>query len=170
MKKNLISVLILMLVLVNLVLTAILMFSILPETKKANELITTVASAIELELTSGDVVSNANRVPEENKEYHDVTGLTLTLKDSGDGEMHYAVIDVTIALDKTSEGYAVYGANFDSYTSVIKSTINSVVSHYTLDEMRNDSQGAADEILIELQSQFSSDLIVGVAFSGTTYQ
>ena len=39
MKKNLISVLILALVFANFVLTAILMFSVLPETKKANTLI-----------------------------------------------------------------------------------------------------------------------------------
>lgn len=39
MKKNLISVMILALVLVNLVLTAILTFTIVPQTKKSNELI-----------------------------------------------------------------------------------------------------------------------------------
>ena len=39
MKKNLISVLILALVFANLVLTALLIFTILPETKKANNLI-----------------------------------------------------------------------------------------------------------------------------------
>ena len=50
MKKNLMTVLVLALVLVNLVLTAILTISILPETKKANELITQVCNAIDLEL------------------------------------------------------------------------------------------------------------------------
>lgn len=49
MKKNLITVIVLALVLVNLVLTAILTITILPETKKANELITQVCSAINLE-------------------------------------------------------------------------------------------------------------------------
>ena len=39
MKKNLISVVILALVFANFVLTALLMFSVLPETKKANTLI-----------------------------------------------------------------------------------------------------------------------------------
>ena len=49
MKKNLISVLILALVFANFVLTAILMFTVLPETQKANTLIEKVCSAIDLE-------------------------------------------------------------------------------------------------------------------------
>ena len=44
MKKNLISVLILALVFANFVLTAILMFTVLPETQKANTLIEKVCS------------------------------------------------------------------------------------------------------------------------------
>ena len=49
MKKKLISVLILALVFANFVLTAILMFTVLPETQKANTLIEKVCSAIDLE-------------------------------------------------------------------------------------------------------------------------
>ena len=53
MKKNLISVLILTLVLANLVLTAILVFTVIPQTKKSNALIDEVCSAIDLELEGG---------------------------------------------------------------------------------------------------------------------
>ena len=50
MKKNLMTVIILALVLVNLVLTAILAFTIIPQTRKSNQLIDKIASAIDLEL------------------------------------------------------------------------------------------------------------------------
>ena len=50
MKKNLITVIILALVLANLILTAILVFTIIPQTKKSNQLIDQVCSAINLEL------------------------------------------------------------------------------------------------------------------------
>ena len=67
MKKNLLSVLILALVLANLILSAILAFSIIPQTKKANELINKVCNAIDLELESGKNI----QVPVENiKEYN----------------------------------------------------------------------------------------------------
>lgn len=48
MKKNLITVIILALVLANLILTAILVFTIIPQTKKSNQLIDQVCSAINL--------------------------------------------------------------------------------------------------------------------------
>ena len=54
MKKNLITVIILALVLANLILTAILVFTIIPQTKKSNQLIDQVCSAINLELQSGE--------------------------------------------------------------------------------------------------------------------
>ena len=47
MKKNLMTVIILALVLVNLVLTAILAFTIIPQTRKSNQLIDKIASAID---------------------------------------------------------------------------------------------------------------------------
>ena len=53
MKKNLMTVVILALVFANFVLTAIMMFSVLPQTQKANELINKVCAAIDLELNSG---------------------------------------------------------------------------------------------------------------------
>ena len=53
MKKNLLAVIILALVLVNLILTAVLVFSIIPQTKKSNELIDQVCAAINIELEGG---------------------------------------------------------------------------------------------------------------------
>ena len=46
MKKNLMSVIILALVFANFVLTAILMFTVIPQTKKANNLIDQICEAV----------------------------------------------------------------------------------------------------------------------------
>lgn len=171
MKKNLISVLILVLVLANLIVTAVLLITVLPQTKKANDLIDKVAEAIDLELTSGDIVSNANRVALENIEVVDISeAMTITLKDSGDGVTHYAVLNVAISLDTSSEGYATYGATFATKESLVKSAINAVVSGFTIDEMRTNAAEAQDQILLDLQDIFGSDLVVGVNFTGATYQ
>ena len=61
MKKNLITVIILALVLANLILTAILVFTIIPQTKKSNQLIDQVCSAINLELQSGGKIRRLHR-------------------------------------------------------------------------------------------------------------
>ena len=89
MKKNLLSVLILALVLANLILSAILAFSIIPQTKKANELINKVCNAIDLELESGKNI----QVPVGNiKEYNIDAEFMCNLKDNGND---YTVNDGT---------------------------------------------------------------------------
>ena len=52
MKKNLFSIIIIALLVMNLVLTGVLVFSIIPASKKTNELVSKVCSAIDLELES----------------------------------------------------------------------------------------------------------------------
>jgi flagellar basal body-associated protein FliL len=167
MKKNLISVLILVLVLVDTILTAILLITVLPQSQKANELITKVCSAIDLELESGETV-NTSQVPIADQEVYDIAdSLTINLKKDTDGTDHYAVLTVSLTLNKTDEDYETYQPTLSTNESMIKSTINNVVSGYTYDEIRNDQQAVQDAILEELQTMFDSDFIIGVGWTAT---
>ena len=86
MKKNLMSVLILALVLVNLILTGILTITILPQTKKSNELVNKVCSAIDLELESGDGTESASIPMDQIVTYKIEDAMTINLKTGADGE------------------------------------------------------------------------------------
>ena len=93
MKKNLISVIILALVFVNFVLTALLVFTVLPETKKANKMIEDVCAAIDLELNSG-AASGTSNVPIDQIEDFALNGgesMTISLATDENGKSHYAV-------------------------------------------------------------------------------
>ena len=129
MKKNLMSVLILALVVANLVLTAILMISVVPQTKKANQLITKVCSAIDLELEGGKDNSSIN-IPIERLEtiaIDDGASMTINLKDNGDGVGHYAVISVALAVDNKSDGYKTFGIEgVTAKKDIIKDIVNKV--------------------------------------------
>ena len=182
MKKNLITVIVLALVLVNLVLTAILTITILPETKKANELITQVCSAINLELNSGSVKSDATSVPIDQLAYllsgigitvlaaFDIEEMTINLKDSGDGKKHYATMRISLSMNKESDGYKDYGEKMPDWKSQIQSQITSVVSGFTYEEFNADQQKVQDSILTNVQKLFNSDFIVGVGFPTVTSQ
>lgn len=171
MKKNLMSVVILALVLVNLILTAILTITVLPETKKANELITQVCSAINLELESGSVKSDASSVPIDKLATYDISdSMTINLKDSGDGKEHYAVITVSLFMNKDSKGYKSFGESMEEKKNLVMSEITSVVSGFTYDEFKSDQQGVQDAIVADLQKLFDSDFIVSVGFSTVTCQ
>lgn len=170
MKKNLISVLILALVLANLILTGILAFTIIPQTKKSNELIDKVCNAIHLELESGESIS----VPIENIYVHNlVDEFTCNLKKGDDGKDHFALFKVGFSLNTESEEYDE-GAGIEILTSketIIRDRVNSIVSKFTIDEFNADGNYAVkQEILKEMQSLFGAEFIVGVSFSSVNAQ
>ena len=155
MKKNLISVLILALVLANLILTGILAFTIIPQTKKSNELIDKVCNAIHLELESGESIS----VPIENIYVHNLTDeFTCNLKKGEDGKEHFAIFKVGFSLNTESDEYDE-GKGIDSLTSketIIRDRVNSIVSQFTIDEFNADGNYAVkQEILKEYREAFN---------------
>lgn len=170
MKKNLITVITLALVVMNLVLTVILTITILPETKKANELITKVCSAIDLDLESGSAISNAD-IPIDQIDVYDIEDQqTINLKSSGDGKDHFAVITVSISMDKKNKDYKDLQPEVENKVELIKGEINNIVSQYTIDEIKNNQSAVQNEILKDLQKMFGSDFIVAVGFPTAQYQ
>ena len=167
MKKNLITVITLALVVVNLVLTVILTITILPETQKANELITKVCSAIDLDLESGSATSNANIPIDQIEVYNIDDEQTINLKQDGDGKDHFAMITVSISMDTKNSDLK---PQVEEKVNLIKGDINNIVSQYTIDEIKNNQSAVQDEILKDLQKMFGSDFIVAVGFPTAQYQ
>lgn len=169
MKKNLITVIILALVVVNLVLTAVLTITIIPETQKANELITKVCSAIDLDLQAGDTAGSLSIDVADMVDYPVNGGETLTIN-LVDG---YAVLGISLSLDSTNEDYATYAGeagDLSAQDNIISDKINSVVKKHTVQEMIDNEDEIKEEILEELQTLFKSSFIVRVNFSSATYQ
>ena len=137
MKKNLITVITLALVVVNLVLTVILTITILPETQKANELITKVCSAIDLDLESGSATSNANIPIDQIEVYNIDDEQTINLKQDGDGKDHFAMLTVSISMDTKNSDYKDLKPQVEEKVNLIKGDINNIVSQYTIDEIKN---------------------------------
>ncbi len=175
MKRNLMSVIILALTVANLVLTALLLFTVLPETKKANELITKVCTAIDLDLNSGASTGLSN-VPFDKIETYAIQGdkgeatMTIGLR-SDDGKNHFAMIAVTLALNTESDNYAKYSPEvLTSKQDIIKNNIIQIVGSYTKSEFDADKRGVQDAILADLQGMFGPDYIVDVMFPSCVTQ
>ena len=170
MKKNLMSVLILALVFVNIILTAVLAFSIIPSVKKTNQLVDTISSAISLELEGGKQ-NKSSSVPMSQIATYDLEDdMTINFKQGEDDKAHYVVLKASISMDTKSDGYKEYGEKISEKESIIKNEINNVVSSYTYEEFRDNQQEVQDEILSNLQGLFDSDFIVSVGFSSVTCQ
>lgn len=174
MKKNLMSVLILALVVVNLALTAVLLLTVLPQAKKANELVGKVASAIELELSSGQITTS-NTIPIDDIEVYELnegTAMLINLQNSEeDGSSgHHAQLAVSLSLNTQSKDFETGKESLSTKEALVKDVVNNVVGGYTPEGLRSNPQDAQQEILKGLQELFESNFIVGVSFPTFTVE
>lgn len=184
MKKNLISIIILALLVVNIVLSAITLFSVAGTNKKTAALVTDIASAIKLDLETGERVETAATVsvPMEFVVTYDITEMIIPLKKSApvagaDGEMsvdnkdHYVQISLTLSMNSEHEDYATY-SDLTTRESLIKGEINDVVAGYTIEEMRDREtiNAIESEVLTRIQALFDSEFIYNVTVTSALPQ
>lgn len=169
MKKNILTIVIMALCLINLVMNALLIFTILPTTKKTDALITQVASVIQLELTGYE--EGAYKV--EDLENHKIEeSLTKNLKIGADGQSHFAVLDyVTVSVNKKSEDYKTLNAILTDQDSKIMDIVGSTLSEYTYEEAIADQTKIKQDVLKQIRTFFgSADFIVDVYFGNFVCQ
>lgn len=169
MKKNLLNVLILALLIVNIVLTSIMMFSVTSTNKKTAELVTNIATALNLELSvpgeeEKEVISLADT------QVLNLTGtltvpLAVEVTAEGEQKQKYMVFNVALSMNTKHEDYKTYSESIGDYEQLIKSAISDVVASHTETEYRNDPEGIKAEMLEAVQNLFQSDFIYNVAIS-----
>lgn len=173
MKKNLMSVIILALVFANLVLTALLTFTVLPETKKANNMIEKVCSAIDLELESGGA-NGPTSVPIDQIATYAINGgetMMINLRTEPGEDSHIAVLAISLSLNTESDNYEKYSPTvLAEKEDIIKNNIDRIVSQYSKEEFDSNPQAVQEAILADMQEMFGVDYIVGVNFSSRLTQ
>ncbi len=170
MKKNILTLVIVVLVFANLVLTAIMMFSVLPSAKKTDKMITDICSVLDLELASEEK-EKENKVAMKDLAFFDIEDEMLVgLQTGEDGEPHYAVIKVSIAMDSKHKDYKTYGETIEERTSLIKNAVFNVVGSYTYETASGKTEEMEKKILEELRDTFDSDFVYQVIFSDIKLQ
>lgn len=170
MKKNLLSVLVLALVLANLILTAILTFSVISEVKKTDALVGKIATAIDLEMREVNGGEEEEVPIEKLAVYNIEESMTINLKPGEDEAEHYAKLSVSLSMNTENEDYEKYGETIAEKESLIKNEVNDVVSSYTIDEIKSNTQAVQDELLERVRKMYDSDFIVEVIFRDVVYQ
>ena len=171
MKKSLINILILALVVTNVILSAVLVFTIVPTMKKTDNLITKIVSAIDLELEHPIPGSEETTISIDKIEVYDIEKqLLINLKKGEDGLEHYVVLYATLSLDASHKDYETYYEMLPTKESLITSEIISIVSGYTIDEARDNMTDMKSEILLAVQTLYKSEFIIDVSFRDITFQ
>lgn len=166
MKKNLISIVILALLVVNIVLSAITLFSVAGTNRKTAALVTDIASAIHLDL--GTEQEEEAKVSMEDIVTYDMSEVTLPLRVGEDGTAHYAVLTITLSMNSKDKDYKSYGNGGDlsPRESLIRGEISDVISQYTMEEARVSGSVIEQQILESIQALYDSKFIFDVTVSG----
>lgn len=170
MKKNLLTVLILALLIVNIALTSVMMFSVMGVNKKTADLVTSIATVLNLELTApGKGEPEVIEVAVEDMMPYNVEGaMTIPLK-AEEGKNRYISFNIGFVMDKSNKDYKKYGETIGEKEMLIKSTVTTVVSQHTEQECRDDAEGLKIEILKAVQEIFQSEFIFKVAISDVKF-
>ena len=172
MKKNLLSVVILALLVVNLILTGIMMFSCVSANKKTAALVNAIASVLDLELPGGG--SNAEEVAAvsvaDTEIYNIADAMTVALRPSEDGKEHYCMCEVSFSMNKTHEDYETMSPMVATQESKIRSIIIGVIGGYTKEEAQANQKAIESAILEQVQQMFGSNFIYEAYFRDVKFQ
>lgn len=169
MRKNLITVIILALCIVNLILNIVLVFVCMPSAQKTNNLITEIAAVLNLELTGND---GQPKVELANMDNYNIEAQVVNLKTDAGGEGHYVQFGITLGLDKSSDDYETLKSVLESAEGAVFDVARNVVQGYTYEEVtdQNTQDKIKKQILEDLQRKYSTTCIYTVSFSKFTTQ
>lgn len=172
MKKNLVSVIILALLVVNIVLTSVMLFSVTGTMKKTSALIDGISMALSLEIGEDAAESAAEEnVPMENIAVHQIADeMTIPLAVGADGKEHFCMVSVSLSLNTKAEGYKEYGATIADKEDLIKGEIVSAIGSYTVEAARADTDAVREDILKRIQKLYGSEFIFDVVFREVIFQ
>ena len=169
MKRNMLSILILALLIVNIVLTAVMMFSVVGASKKTTALIDDIASAINLDLENQAATAEGPIIPDvpiDKTAIHAISEeMTIPLTKGADGKDHYFLVAVSFSIDTKHKDYKSLRSTVEANEDLIKGEIISVIGNHTLEEVQQDMDGIRMEILQRIQKMFDSQFIFNVTFT-----
>lgn len=169
MKKNILTVAILAISLINLILTCLIVFVVVPSTNKTNKIISNVASIIDLELKSPDDKDQIKVTDIENYTVAEKQIINLKI-DPADGKQHYVSLQLSLGMNKKNDDYAELQPQVETNINRITEKVADVFSNYTLTEAQNKKSEIKAEVLKDIQGIFDSDFIVDVSFGSIIYE
>ena len=170
MKKNIFSVIIAALTVINVILTAIMFFVMLPTFQKTNNLITQVASVLNLELDQEDSEGVQDYTLKDLEQYSVAfeSQQTLNLASGDDGKMHYAMLDgYTISINKKAKDYKDVNETLKANEAKLTDVIRGVIQSHTVDDISEDV--VKKEALDKIQSLLDSKAVVEISLTNLMY-
>ena len=164
MKKNMLAVLILIVLIVDLTLTGYMVFTVVPNAKRTDQLITKILQIIDLELESPIPSEVTVSWSIEDVEKYVLDEMTTNLAKGEDGKAHYAIVNASLTINTKDEDYKTLGPKVDVMKSDIISCFKSEISKHSYEDINDAETKAAvkEQIIANLQGLFKSKMIVDI--------
>jgi len=169
MKRNMLAIVILAATLVNIFLTALMLFTVIPKAQRTDALIQKICTIIDLELEDPDAADYVEIPFEDRVTYNLSSKITVNLtKAEGQTNSPYAQVEVTLMLNKKAESYETIQPLLVNYESVIRNIVSEEVCVYTTDDLDANKDFIQKRILTRLSTEFgTTDLLIGVVLNWT---
>ena len=164
MKKNMLTILVIILCVVNLTLSAYIVFTVVPNAQRTDQLITRILQIIDLELESPLPQDINNTYDIENVEKYEIEDMTANLAAGSDGKPHYAKITASLTINNADDDYSKLNPKVETMKSDIVSIIKTHVSNYNNEQLikPETKKAVKEQILSDIQSLFNSKFIVDI--------
>ena len=178
MKRNLLSILILALLIVNLGMNGFLLFNVMSTNSKSAKLIGDISAAIELEKNGGVTAPgsgpdfSAISVSMQDTGYYELAaiGSNFKLKNGEDGGEYYVQTGIQLLINKKDKDYKQYNEEtIATMQSTLYSIASEVISSYTISEAEADtSHSVIKNTMLQRFSQRldGSQIIYDIDFPG----
>ncbi len=167
MKKNILTIVIMAASIINLVLTAVLIFSVMPAMNKTSNLIDKVASVIDLEIESKN--EKNEQTPVENLEVFEIpyeANVNINLqKEAGDEQDHYAVIKgIRVSFDKEADGFSDVKGLIEKNTTYVEDIVKETISSFSSSTISEEK--VKEAAVKKLQERYDTKCIVEISLPG----
>lgn len=169
MKKNILTVVIMASTVINLILTIVMVFSIVPAMNKTNKLVDKVASVIDLEIEKEE----DQQYSVEDLEAYPITfesKQTINLKsDPGDSESHFVVLEgIVVSFNKAADDYSEISESVKAADVYIRDFVKEAISEQTISTL--DENAVKEEALKKIQDFYGSKCVVRISLTGYMFQ
>lgn len=171
MKKNLITVVILAINIINLIFNILLVFVFMPSTTKVNKLVTEISEVLDIEIAAknaqnGDDFDVSNLAAFQLEQSNPINLQVDPNEAGGDQKIHAVQYGMTINLDKTAADYEKVNTTLTESTALIYDMTRDIIGKYTYSEVIDVEiqKKIKDEILASLKDTFNTESIYSVSF------
>ncbi|MCI5731255.1 MAG: hypothetical protein MR304_06910 [Eubacterium sp.] len=164
MKKNILTIVIMAATLINVILSAVLVFSVMPAMNKTSNLVDKVASVIDLEIEDANAEEQEYTIDDlvaYTKTYDATVNINLK-KEAGDDTNHYAQLSgFTLSFNTKAEDYSEISESIQGNDVYVDDIVKETISSYSASSI--DLVKVRAEIVKKIQEKYNTKAVVEIS-------